>query len=184
MALSDEVEVVAEAEDGEPVRSMVTEYQPDVILMDIRMPKMNGIEAVKDLMANNCQTPVLMLTTFDDHKLVLDAVQAGAKGYLLKDVSLESLVVAIKEVADGKTSIQPAITEKVLKGLQGISSDFESFQEPEVLSEKEREILRLMAAGYSNREISNAMHKSEGTVKIGYQPSWPKWGFETAPAPC
>lgn len=165
LALSDEVEVVAEAEDGEPVRSMVTEYQPDVILMDIRMPKMNGIEAVKDLMANNCQTPVLMLTTFDDHKLVLDAVQAGAKGYLLKDVSLESLVVAIKEVADGKTSIQPAITEKVLKGLQGISSDFESFQEPEVLSEKEREILRLMAAGYSNREISNAMHKSEGTVK-------------------
>lgn len=165
LALSDEVEVVAEAEDGEPVRSMVTEYQPDVILMDIRMPKMNGIEAVKDLMANNCQTPVLMLTTFDDHKLVLDAMQAGAKGYLLKDVSLESLVVAIKEVADGKTSIQPAITEKVLKGLQGISSDFESFQEPEVLSEKEREILRLMAAGYSNREISNAMHKSEGTVK-------------------
>ena len=165
LALSDEVEVVAEAEDGEPVRSMVTEYQPDVILMDIRMPMMNGIEAVKDLMANNCQTPVLMLTTFDDHKLVLDAVQAGAKGYLLKDVSLESLVVAIKEVADGKTSIQPAITEKVLKGLQGISSDFESFQEPEVLSEKEREILRLMAAGYSNREISNAMHKSEGTVK-------------------
>ena len=165
LALSDEVEVVAEAEDGEPVRSMVTEYQPDVILMDIRMPMMNGIEAVKDLVANNCQTPVLMLTTFDDHKLVLDAVQAGAKGYLLKDVSLESLVVAIKEVADGKTSIQPAITEKVLKGLQGISSDFESFQEPEVLSEKEREILRLMAAGYSNREISNAMHKSEGTVK-------------------
>jgi DNA-binding NarL/FixJ family response regulator len=83
----------------------------------------------------------------------------------LKDVSLESLVAAIKEVATGKTAIQPAITEKVLKGLRGITSEFESFKDPETLSDKEREILRLMAAGYSNREISNAMHKSEGTVK-------------------
>lgn len=165
LALSSDMDVIAEAEDGEQVLDRVTEHQPDVVLMDIRMPRMNGIEAVKALIANGVDTPVLMLTTFDDHQLVLDAIQAGAKGYLLKDVSLESLEAAIKEVAAGKTSIQPAITEKVLKGLQGISSDFESFSEPESLTDKEREILRLMAAGYSNREISGAMHKSEGTVK-------------------
>lgn len=165
LGLTDEVEVIAEADDGEQVLEFVNQFNPDVVLMDIRMPKVNGIDAVKNLIANDCKTPVLMLTTFDDHQLVLDAVQAGAKGYLLKDVSLESLVAAITEVAAGKTSIQPAITEKVLKGLQGISSDFESFKDPENLSDKEKEILRLMAAGYSNREISNAMHKSEGTVK-------------------
>ena len=165
LALSDEVSVVAEADDGDKVYEQVEQSQPDVVLMDIRMPRMNGIEAVKALAQLQSPPPVLMLTTFDDHQLVLDAIQAGAKGYLLKDVSLDSLVDGIKEVAAGKTSIQPTITEKVLQGLQGMSSEFESFNEPEGLSDKEKEILRLMAAGYSNREISNAMHKSEGTVK-------------------
>lgn len=165
LALSDEVEVVAEADDGDRVCGQVKEFVPDVVLMDIRMPRMNGIEAVKALSELGDPPPVLMLTTFDDHQLVLDAIQAGAKGYLLKDVSLENLVDSIKEVAAGKTSIQPTITEKVLQGLQGMSAEFESFSEPEDLSDKEKEILRLMAAGYSNREISNAMHKSEGTVK-------------------
>lgn len=165
LALSDEVLVVAEADDGDKVIELVQLHQPDVVLMDIRMPRMNGIEAVKALVQIQSPPPVLMLTTFDDHQLVLDAIQAGAKGYLLKDVSLNSLVEGIKEVSAGKTSIQPTITEKVLRGLQGMSSDFESFSEPENLSDKEKEILRLMAAGYSNREISKAMHKSEGTVK-------------------
>ncbi|BDX05811.1 response regulator [Planctobacterium marinum] len=165
LALSDEVQVVAQAEDGSQVVDKVKEHTPDVILMDIRMPKMNGIEAVKALVAEDITTPVLMLTTFDDHQLVLDAIQAGAKGYLLKDVSLEHLVSGIKDVAAGKTLIQPGITEKVLQGLQGMETEFESFEEPEPLTEKEQEILRLMAAGYSNREISEAMHKSQGTVK-------------------
>lgn len=165
LALSDEVQVVAQAEDGSQVIEQVQQHSPDVILMDIRMPKMNGIEAVKALVAENIATPVLMLTTFDDHQLVLDAIQAGAKGYLLKDVSLAHLVAGIKDVAAGKTLIQPGITEKVLQGLQGMETEFESFEEPEPLTEKEQEILRLMAAGYSNREISEAMHKSQGTVK-------------------
>ena len=165
LALSDEVQVVAQAEDGSQVIEQVQQHSPDVILMDIRMPKMNGIEAVKALVAENIATPVLMLTTFDDHQLVLDAIQAGAKGYLLKDVSLAHLVAGIKDVAAGKTLIQPGITEKVLQGLRGMETEFESFEEPEPLTEKEQEILRLMAAGYSNREISEAMHKSQGTVK-------------------
>ncbi|MCC2605785.1 response regulator [Planctobacterium marinum] len=165
LALSEEVQVVAQADDGEQVVALVNEHLPDVILMDIRMPRVNGIDAVKALHQAGLTTPVIMLTTFDDHQLVMAALQAGAKGYLLKDVSLDILVTGIKDVAAGKTLIQPSITEKVLQGLQGLSTDFESFSEPEPLSEKEQEILRLMAAGCSNREIALAMHKSEGTVK-------------------
>jgi DNA-binding NarL/FixJ family response regulator len=133
--------------------------------MDIRMPTMSGIEAVKALQAAHVDIPVIMLTTFDDHQLVMQAIQAGAKGYLLKDVSLETLVAGIKTVHEGKTLIQPAITERILQGLPGLHQDFPSACTPESLSDKELEILRLMAAGLSNREISEAMYMSEGTVK-------------------
>ena len=165
LALSDKVEVVAEAENGQEAIAVLSAYPVDVMLMDIRMPKMTGIEAVKALTEEQNPTPVIMLTTFDDHQLVLDAISGGAKGYLLKDVSLETLVEGVEKVFAGETLIQPAITEKVLKGLQGKNTQFDSFEKPEALSEKELEILRLMAAGCSNKEISQAMFKSEGTVK-------------------
>lgn len=165
LAISPEVNVVGEARDGDEVVATVTKIKPDVVLMDIRMPKMNGIEALQAMQEAALDIPVIMLTTFDDHKLVMQAIEKGAKGYLLKDVSLESLLEAIEAVHSGRTLIQPAITEKVLHGLKGLKADFESFEQPEPMSVKEVEILRLMAAGYSNREISEAMHKSEGTVK-------------------
>ena len=165
LSLSRELEVVAEATDGNQVLDKVAEHKPQVILMDIRMPMMSGIDAVKALQAEYSHIPVIMLTTFDDHQLVMLAIKSGAKGYLLKDVSLETLVDGIIAVYNGKTLIQPTITEKILQGLQGQNTAFESYEEPESLSEKEQEILRLMAAGYSNKEISLAMSKSEGTVK-------------------
>lgn len=165
LSLSDKVQVVGEAIDGEQAVANVTECQPDVILMDIRMPKMSGIQAVKRLKQLNVTLPVIMLTTFDDHKTVLEAIQQGAKGYMLKDVSLETLVSAIETVHGGETLIQPAITQRVLQGLQGVEYNFDSYEQPESLSEKELEILRLMATGCSNKEISEAMFKSEGTVK-------------------
>lgn len=165
LGLSDLVQVIGEAEDAEGITAKVGQLQPDVILMDIRMPKVSGIDGVKALQQEGISVPVIMLTTFDDHQLVMQAIQSGAKGYLLKDVSLETLVEAIQTVNAGKTLIQPAITEKVLQGLQGFESDFESYQQPEDLSDKEKEILRLMASGCSNREIAEAMFKSEGTVK-------------------
>lgn len=165
LSLSEKVNVIGEANDGEEAVAKILDLKPDVVLMDIRMPKMTGIEAVEALQAKQCATPVIMLTTFDDHSLVMDAVQSGAKGYLLKDVSLEKLVEGIEAVVDGQTLIQPAITENLLQGLQGLKSEFDSFEEPEDLTHKEKEILRLMAAGCSNKEISQAMHKSEGTVK-------------------
>jgi DNA-binding NarL/FixJ family response regulator len=165
LALDDSVDVVGECEDGSLLIETLRKCECDVVLMDIRMPKMSGIEALKALKENAITVPVLMLTTFDDHALVSSAINEGAKGYLLKDVSLETLVDAIKAVERGETLIQPAVTEKVLKGLQGLDVSFESFDTPQSLTKKELEILRLVAAGYSNKEIADTIYKSTGTVK-------------------
>ncbi|MDP2594796.1 response regulator transcription factor [Alteromonas stellipolaris] len=165
LALDSSVEVVAECDDGAQVINTLTINSAEIVLMDIRMPEMTGIDALRAMRDHNIDTPVIMLTTFDDHELVTQAMQSGAKGYLLKDVSLETLISAIKSVVNGETLIQPSVTEKVLKGLQGLEVNFESFEQPETLSPKEIEILRLVAAGYSNKEISEAMFKSTGTVK-------------------
>ncbi|WOI38430.1 response regulator transcription factor [Alteromonas sp. CI.11.F.A3] len=165
LALDSSVDVVAECDDGAHVIDTLNANSADIVLMDIRMPEMTGIDALRAMRNLNLNIPVIMLTTFDDHELVTQAMRSGAKGYLLKDVSLETLVNAIKSVVAGETLIQPSVTEKVLKGLQGLEVNFESFEQPETLSPKEIEILRLVAAGYSNKEISEAMFKSTGTVK-------------------
>jgi DNA-binding NarL/FixJ family response regulator len=169
LALSGDIKVVAEASDGEQVlficQKAIQHNTVDVILMDIRMPIKTGIEAVNSLQNASIDIPVIMLTTFDDHQLVLQAIQAGAKGYLLKDVSLETLVDGIKTVHQGKTLIQPTITERIIQGLKKHTLQDTQLQEIPDISEKEKEVLRLMASGYSNREISGAMFKSEGTVK-------------------
>ena len=165
LGLDDSVEVVGEYENGQQLIDSENALNCDVILMDIRMPKLSGIDTLLALSDKGISTPVLMLTTFDDHELVNGAMRAGAKGYLLKDVSLETLVDTITQIKNGKTLIQPAGTEKVLQGLKGLNVEFESFENPEPLTEKEVEILRLIAAGYSNKEIADAMFKSTGTIK-------------------
>ncbi|WP_076011662.1 response regulator [Alteromonas abrolhosensis] len=165
LGLDDSVEVVGEYENGQQLIDSENGSNCDVILMDIRMPKLSGIDTLLALRDKGIKTPVLMLTTFDDHELVNGAMRAGAKGYLLKDVSLETLVDTITQIKNGKTLIQPAVTEKVLQGLKGLNVEFESFENPEPLTEKEVEILRLIAAGYSNKEIADAMFKSTGTIK-------------------
>ena len=165
LGLDDSVEVVGEYENGQQLIDSENASNCDVILMDIRMPKLSGIDTLLALSDKGVNTPVLMLTTFDDHELVNGAMRAGAKGYLLKDVSLETLIDTITQIKNGKTLIQPAVTEKVLQGLKGLNVEFESFENPEPLSEKEVDILRLIAAGYSNKEIADAMFKSTGTIK-------------------
>ncbi|AUI83542.1 response regulator [Alteromonas macleodii] len=165
LGLDDSVVVVGEYENGQQLIDSENALNCDVILMDIRMPKLSGIDTLLALRDKGIKTPVLMLTTFDDHELVNGAMRAGAKGYLLKDVSLETLVDTITQIKNGKTLIQPAVTEKVLQGLKGLNVEFESFENPEPLTEKEVEILRLIAAGYSNKEIADAMFKSTGTIK-------------------
>ena len=165
LELSDKVEVVAEADDGDQAVDLVRAHEPDIVLMDMRMPRMNGAEAIAAMVEAGLDTPAIILTTFDDHEQVLEGIRAGAKGYLLKDVSLENLIRAIESVAAGETMIQPAITEALLKGLSKKTPEFESSGIPEPLTPRETEVIRLMAGGYSNREISQALNKSEGTIK-------------------
>lgn len=161
--LSDSVQIIGQASNGKEALDKVEELTPDVVLMDIRMPEMDGIQALNQLRQRGVQTPVLMLTTFDDHSSIMAAVQAGAKGYLLKDVSLETLVDAIEALQRGESWIQPVVTERIIKGLQ--QSGNVNKAPIEGLSAKELSVLRLMAAGLSNQEIADSLFKSTGTVK-------------------
>jgi DNA-binding NarL/FixJ family response regulator len=165
LELSDRIEVIGQVEDGSEILDGLEKYKPDVLLTDIRMPKMTGIDALKLMQEKRVMVPTIILTTFDDSQLLLDGMQAGAKGFLLKDVSLESLVNAIEKVYQGETLVQPAITERVLKGLARLNSSKDEPALVDALSSKEVEVLRLMAGGYNNREIALTIHKSEGTIK-------------------
>ncbi|MDX1568990.1 MAG: response regulator transcription factor [Xanthomonadales bacterium] len=165
LELSDEIEVVDEAPDGEAAVEMIPEVGPDVVLLDMRMPGMSGLDVLQTLSERKQLPPTIILTTFDDDTLVLAGIKAGAKGYLLKDVKLEELVDAVKTVAQGGSLVKPAVTERLLKGLEGMRTDFSSLDRPDPLTDRETEILRLMAGGYSNKEIANSLNVAEGTVK-------------------
>jgi DNA-binding NarL/FixJ family response regulator len=165
LELSEEIEVIAEAVDGSEAIRTIPENQPDVVLLDMRMPGLSGLDVLKELSRAEKLPPTIILTTFDDHELVLAGIKAGAKGYLLKDVSLAELVNAVKTVAEGGSIVKPAVTQRLLKGLENLQTDFYSLEQPDPLTERETEILRLMAGGYSNKEIANSLGVAEGTVK-------------------
>ncbi|MDT8321438.1 MAG: response regulator transcription factor [Xanthomonadales bacterium] len=165
LELSEKIEVVAEAADGVEALRMIPETAPDVLLLDLRMPNMSGLDLLRELASRDELPPTIILTTFDDDELVLAGIQAGAKGYLLKDVSLEVLVHAVQTVADGGTVVKPAVTQRLLQGLENLQNEFSSLEQPDPLTERETEILRLMAGGYSNKEIATSLGVAEGTVK-------------------
>ena len=159
LGLSDSIDVVAQANDGLHAIEIILSnaVNVEIILMDIRMPNLDGIQTLLKLNELSITIPVIMLTTFDDHQSVIKAIQAGAKGYLLKDVSLETLVDAIETVNAGETLIQPAITERLIQGLRGIKGDFEASDMPETLSNRETEILRLMGVRDRTRAVLKAI---------------------------
>lgn len=163
--LVDDIEVVGEAADGEEAVAEIPVAAPDVVLLDLRMPKLDGLGVLDRLGESDQLPPTLILTTFDDDSSLLGGIRAGARGFLLKDVSLDQLTNAVRTLASGGTMIQPALTDRVLKGLGEIRHEFESLDPPDPLTERETEILRLMAGGYSNREIAEAFELAEGTVK-------------------
>jgi len=165
LELSADIEVIGEAVDGAHAIELIPKLKPDVVLLDMRMPGQSGLDVLTALKARGELPPTIILTTFDDDQLVLAGVKAGARGYLLKDVSLEQLVNAVKTVADGGSLVQPAVTERLLRGLERMHNEFSSLDEPDPLTERETEILRLMAGGYSNKEIANSLGVAEGTVK-------------------
>ncbi|MBB2806367.1 response regulator transcription factor [Xanthomonas arboricola] len=155
------VEVVCEADDGQGLLEALVSTTVDVVLSDIRMPGVDGIQALQQLRARGDRTPVLLLTTFDDSDLLLRATEAGAQGFLLKDAAPEDLREAIERVAHGETLLQPVSTDPVRARYQ-----FRDQQPPrETFSEREVAILRLLAGGYSNKEIARTLFLAEGTVK-------------------
>ena len=159
LSLSDDISILWQAENGEHAQQMLAnEALPDVLLLDIRMPKVNGIELVKILRGQGSKLPILMLTTFDDSELFMQSLQAGANGFLLKDVSLDKLVNAVKTLADGGFVAEPVVMKQLNKGLADVPVI-------EDLTEKERQILKLLAGGFSNKEIANSIFLAEGTVK-------------------
>ena len=163
--LSEDIRVCAEAVDGAQAVVVIPREKPDVVLLDMRMPGMSGLDVLNALRERNELPPTIILTTFDDDQLVLAGMKAGARGYLLKDVSLEQLVDAVRTVAAGGSLVQPVLTQRLLQGLAHMQNNFASLDRPDPLTERETEILRLMAGGYSNKEIANSLGVAEGTVK-------------------
>ena len=158
-----EIEIAGEAGDGEEAIRAIPQSKSDVVLLDIRMPKKSGIDVLRAL--GDALPPTLVLTTFDDADVVLDAIRSGARGFLLKDVSFEQLGGAIRAIAAGETVFQPAMTQRLIASLGRLRNQFDSLPTPDPLTEREVEVVRLMAGGYSNREIAHALGAAEGTVK-------------------
>nr|WP_256433118.1 response regulator transcription factor [Myxococcus sp. CA040A] len=163
--LTPDLRVVGEAVDGEEALRKVAELNPDVVLMDVRMPRMTGLEALRELRRGPVHRRVVLLTTFDEDAAIVEALRAGVQGFLLKDVSLEELSDAIRRVHAGETLLPPGVAERVTRGLLELSRDFAHAELPEGLTRREVEVLRLIARGLSNREIAQALGTAEGTVK-------------------
>lgn len=160
LELDAQLEVVGEAENGQAAINLVEQLQPDVILMDIRMPIMDGVAATREICKKFPQIKVLVLTTFDDDEYVTAAMNHGATGYLLKDTPSEELAIAIRAVHKGYTQLAPGIVKKLLT-----PTPIQSPPALDELTKREMEVLRLIASGASNREIAQKLFISEGTVK-------------------
>ena len=163
--LAEDIRVIGRARDGLEALKYLQELRPDLMLLDVRMPRMDGIQVLKEMRTSSLNVPTIMLTTFDDDAALLKGIHLGAKGYLLKDVSLQKLTEAIRLVADDGSMISPVVTERLLRGVSGAPLPADDGYDAEMLTSRENEIMRLMTGGYSNREIADALCISEGTVK-------------------
>jgi DNA-binding NarL/FixJ family response regulator len=169
-----DIQVVGQAANGQEALQQVETLHPDVVLMDVRMPVMDGVAATRELSARFPGIGVIILTTFEDDKIIFEGLKAGARGYLLKDISSEEMADAVRKVAAGEALIQPSITRKVLAefsrlavnaGKQASTDNAPRHTLPEPLTEREQEVLCALARGLSNHEIADLLVITDGTVK-------------------
>jgi len=164
LKLEKDIQVVGLAQDGAEALELVARTSPDLVLMDLQMPGMNGVEATRHIRARYPETKVLVLTTFDHDAWVNDAIRAGAVGYLLKDSRRAQVLEAIRGTVEGKSYLDPSISGKLLEQLAQKQEQPETII-TEKITKREVEVLRLMARGLSNPEIAQKLHLSEGTVR-------------------
>ncbi|WP_449064947.1 response regulator [Planomonospora algeriensis] len=162
LGLLPEVQVVGVAADGEEAVGVAGEIRPDVVLMDLRMPRMDGVEATRRIRAAYPEVQVLVLTTYSDDESVLAAIRAGARGYLTKDTDAEGLAFALSAVAEGRTQFSPEVQQRLAEAAVGTRR---APRLPDGLTPREGEVLRLIAAGRSNAQIAGELFISEATVK-------------------
>lgn len=159
-----EIQVTATASDGEELLRILGDPGPDLVLMDLKMPVVNGIQATRSVRSKNPKTKVLVLTTYDDDQWVVDAIRAGASGYLLKDTPRIDLIDAVKGTVAGQTFVDPSVAGKILAMAAGTVPRPVQSGAPEI-TPREKEILTLIARGYSNADIAAELYLSEGTVR-------------------
>ncbi len=164
LRLERNIQVVGKAQDGAEAVELVERLAPDLVLMDLKMPSMNGVEATRQIRARFPQVRVLVLTTYDDDEWVFDAIRAGAAGYLLKDTPREKVVDAIRGTVEGKSFVDPAVAGRLMQQVAGRQAQPASHLLA-ALSEREIDVLRLLARGMSNAEMAAQLHLSEGTVR-------------------
>ncbi|WP_431087907.1 response regulator [Paenibacillus sp. 8b26] len=176
---NDSYEVVGEAEDGATAIPLIEELQPDVILMDLYMPQMSGLETMKALKERQNDTPVIILTTYNEDDLMIQGLSLGAKGYLLKDTSRENLFRTIESALRGETLLQPEITARVFAKTSEREVKSEQREDTSILTEKERIILQSVARGLRSKEIAFDMGTSERTVKAHLTNIYNKLGVDS-----
>lgn len=176
--MADDIKVVGEAADGREAIDMTKQLRPDVVLMDIRMAKLDGVQATREIRARFPEVHVIALTNYDDDEYVFDCLRYGASGYLLKDVSPEDLVKAIKSAVQDESLIDPSVLNKILTQFRQLTEDGSNHADDK-LSSREKEVLEALTAGLSNKEIARQLYIAEKTVKAHFSSIYRKLNVST-----
>lgn len=176
LGLVGDIEIVGDASDGAATVDLVAELMPDAVLMDLRMPKLDGAAATRAILADHPEIAVLVLTTYDDDRSIADALSAGARGYLTKDAGRDDIAAALRAVVRGQTTLDPAVSGRVLAGLP---SEQPSTEKPDLagLTRREREVLTMIGQGLNNHEIAERLFVSTATVKTHINNLFAKLGL-------